>query len=125
MKKARLDRTICNTVWRLKFQEGVVRHLLRAQSEHAPILIAPAGFPVHAHSCKPFQFHVAWYTHCTFEGVLRDNWDPNATLRANLQTLASELTHWNKEVFGNLFRRNRKLWARIEGIQRKLAQDGP
>jgi len=35
------------------------------------------------------------------------------------------LSTWNKEVFGNLFRRKRKLWARIEGLQRRLATGAP
>jgi len=39
-----------------------------------------------------------------------------------LSELAADLTKWNKEVFGNLFRRKRKLWARIEGVQRRLAE---
>jgi len=42
-----------------------------------------------------------------------------------LSELAVVLTTWNKEVFGNLFRRKRKLWARLEGIQRKIAEGAP
>ncbi|KAJ8421811.1 hypothetical protein Cgig2_009394 [Carnegiea gigantea] len=49
----------------------------------------------------------------------------HAELRVNLRTLATELTHWNKEVFGNLFRRKRNLWTRIEGIQCTLNNGGP
>jgi len=44
---------------------------------------------------------------------------------SNLYNLAAELSTWNKEVFGNLFRRKRKLWGRIEGIQRRLAAGAP
>jgi len=38
--------------------------------------------------------------------------------------LLEDLLKWNKEVFGNLFRQKRKAWARMEGIQRKLAKGG-
>lgn len=56
IKKARLDRALCNTAWRLKFQEGAVRHLMKAQSDHAPILIATTGFIHLAQATKPFHF---------------------------------------------------------------------
>jgi len=35
------------------------------------------------------------------------------------------LSIWNKEVFGNLFSRKRRLWARLVGIQNALATGGP
>jgi len=44
---------------------------------------------------------------------------------ANLRELAADLIRWNKKVFGNLFRRKCQLWARIEGVQRSLAEGGP
>ena len=43
-KEARLDRALCNMEWRERFQEGSVRHLLRAGSDHSPLLIATGGF---------------------------------------------------------------------------------
>jgi len=42
-----------------------------------------------------------------------------------LSHLASNLSTWNKEVFGNLFKRKRTLWARIEGLQRRLNMGAP
>ena len=42
-----------------------------------------------------------------------------------MHTLTTELTTWNREVFGNLFQRKRKQWARTEGIQWKMANGGP
>lgn len=56
---------------------------------------------------------------------MKEKWCPNYPLQANLNNLASELKVWNREIFGNLFVRKRKLWARIEGIQRSLATGGP
>ena len=50
---------------------------------------------------------------------------PNYPIVDNLRNLAVELTSWNREIFGNLFHRKRKLWARIEGIQRSLDGGGP
>jgi len=36
-----------------------------------------------------------------------------------LSQVAKALDEWNRYVFGNLFRRKRELWHRIEGIQDK------
>jgi len=42
-----------------------------------------------------------------------------------LKDLATALSTWNKDSFSNLFQQKRKLWARIEGIQRRLAAGAP
>jgi len=38
-----------------------------------------------------------------------------------LGSLAKNMSQWNKEVFGNLFRRKRKVWAILKGIQQRFA----
>ncbi|KAJ8450710.1 LOW QUALITY PROTEIN: hypothetical protein Cgig2_021182 [Carnegiea gigantea] len=53
-KSARLDRVLCNVAWRHKFQDGGVRHLVRHQSNHAPILISLEGFTPRVEEVKPF-----------------------------------------------------------------------
>ena len=124
-KKARLDRALCNTEWRVKFQEGVVRHLLQACSDHSPLLISTGGFSPSALSSKPFRFQASWTTHDQFEAVVQENWHSSSPLVPKLQNLTVVLTTWNKEVFGNLFRRKRKLWARLEGIQQRMEAGAP
>ena len=56
---------------------------------------------------------------------MRKNWRPQDTLSSTLKGLATQLTEWNREVFGNLFGRKRRLWARLEGIQHSLVAGGP
>jgi len=125
MKQARLDRALYNMAWRLNFPEGAVGHLLQAQSDHASLLITLRGFSHLAQSRKPFRFQVAWTTHSNFNTVLRATWNCHNHLVVNLSNLVIELNHWKKKVFGNLFRRKRRLWAIIAGIQRSLADGGP
>ncbi|KAJ8432081.1 LOW QUALITY PROTEIN: hypothetical protein Cgig2_024691 [Carnegiea gigantea] len=96
MKQARLDRALCNMAWRLKFPKRAVRHLLQAQSDHVPPLIALTGFSHIAQTCKPFCFQATWTTHSKLNTVLRETWKLHAYLMANLSNLATELTHWNK-----------------------------
>ena len=119
-KEARLDRALYNIEWRRRFQDGCVRHLLQAGSDHSPLLIVTGGFALAKLPNKPFWFLAAWATHDQFETVVKENWDPSFSLMSKLDKLATSLTTWNKEVFGNLFRRKRNLWARLERIQRRL-----
>jgi len=125
IKEARLDRALCNAEWRLRFQEGSVRHLIRACSDHSPLLLSTDGFAQPSSSRKPFRFHAAWVYHHQFEEFVKDNWTPHYPLVQNLSNLAAELSTWNKEVFGNLFRAKRRFWARIEGIQQRLDAEAP
>jgi len=111
--------------WRLKYQNGVVRHLIQACSDHSPLLISTGDFSQAQASNSPFRFQAAWTTHDQFEEVVKHNWSTDIPLVPKLTKLANALSSWNKEVFGNLYRRKRKIWARLEGIQRQLATGGP
>jgi len=120
-KEARLDRGLCNAAWRVHFPNGEVRHLIQAGSDHCPLLISTGGFVDSGRLNKPFRFQAAWTTHPQFEAVIQTNWSTSHHLVPKLHNLALALSCWNKASFGNLFQRKRKLWARIEGIQRRLA----
>ena len=119
-KCAKLDRALCNAEWRTQFHEGAVQHLLPHYSDHLPLLVSVPGFAQISCRLKSFRFQVAWTTHEGFERTLRENRRDNTTIVPILQLLLSVLNTWNKEVFGNLFRRKRKTWAHTQGIQRKL-----
>ena len=124
-KEARLDRALCNVAWCVKFQEGTVRHLLQACSDHSPLLISTKCPPYAVNMPRPFRFQVAWTKHSQFEGVVASEWHSTGSIVPKTKQLALTLTKWNKEVFGNLFRRKRNLWSRIEGIQKRLAVGAP
>ena len=124
-KEARLDRALCNGAWRVKFPEGVVRHLIQACSDHSPLLIATGGSPNSINRTAPFRFQAAWMTHNQFEKLVKEKWMAGTPISTNLDNLATALSIWNREVFGNLYSRKRQLWARIEGIQRSIATGGP
>ena len=119
-KEARLDRALSNADWRLRFQEGTVRHLIRAGSNHSPLLISMGPLKKPIQFNRPFRFQAAWVSHNQFEEFLTRKWHSLYPLMLNLRHLASDLTLWNKDVFGNLYARKRKLWNRIVGIQRLL-----
>lgn len=53
--------------------------------------------------------------------LLEAKWNDNEALPASLKRLSEELVTWNKETFGNIFQRKKKLKLRLEGAQRMLA----
>jgi len=56
-----------------------------------------------ATTARPFRFLVAWTSHSQFEGVVASEWASTRSIVPKMQQLASTLCKWNKEVFGNLF----------------------
>ena len=63
-------------------------------------------------------------SHPLFENVLTQNWASELSLNTNLSKFTEAIILWNKETFGNIFHRKRRVEARLAGIQKALA-DGP
>ncbi|KAL8129303.1 hypothetical protein V2J09_018458 [Rumex salicifolius] len=117
---ARLDRGLCNFEWRDAFPDASIKHLVRNQSDHSPLLLKSTGFMQRNPLARPFRFQAAWVMHEEFQSFMRNHWQQGAKLSSALANLATHLESWNRDVFGNLFRRRDRLWKRIEGIQREL-----
>lgn len=69
-----------------------------------------------------FRFQAAWTSHPDFLNVVNNSWNDNGDIDDNLNNLKRKLMLWNKNNFGNIFARKKRLMARLEGIQRKLTQ---
>lgn len=61
----------------------------------------------------------AWATHLEFAQFIKNNWSITEGIEENKKILAAKLQEWNKNVFGNIIHRKRRVIARLEGIQRK------
>ncbi|KAJ8423447.1 hypothetical protein Cgig2_008936 [Carnegiea gigantea] len=94
-KFARLDRALCNSLWRSNFAEASVRHLLQNQSDHHPLLIHLHSASPHTHIQRPFKFQAAWLYHDKFADYLLANWREEVPLYPLLQSLASAFNEWN------------------------------
>ncbi|KAJ4835906.1 hypothetical protein Tsubulata_006169 [Turnera subulata] len=116
-KSARLDRCLCNSAWRVQFQEASVSHLERVGSDHCPILVRAGQNPPSMENC-PFRFQAAWLTHPEFAKFVEDNWDSSCNISDTIQGFTQHVKKGNREVFGNIHLRKKKLLARIAGIQR-------
>ena len=123
-KSARLDRGLVNEEWRLKFEEGGIRHLPKSCSDHCPILMSSTGFAPVPRAIRPFRFQAAWLNHEKFHDFVQRNWVCSAPIVPFLKEFAKKVQTWNKDEFYNIFRRKSELWARLEGIQKRLAQGG-
>ncbi|KAH9770764.1 putative ribonuclease H protein [Citrus sinensis] len=89
----RLDIAVCNDRWLIKHANSSVMHLPKIDSDHRPILVKFQNMDSRHGGPRPFRFLAAWLT---------------------------DERRWNKEIFGNIIYRKRKLLARIGGIQRIL-----
>lgn len=118
-KAARLDRALCNIDWKFKFLEAEVTHLPRVSSDQSPILIT-TNATTRGVENRSFKFNVAWLTHPEFLKVVGESWNTNAEVEENKITLAQRLSEWNKNSFGNIFQRKRRVLARLQGIQRNM-----
>lgn len=53
---------------------------------------------------------------------MEDSWrEGDNVLKVSVDRFIVKARQWNNETFGNIFHRKRRVLARLEGIQRKLA----
>ncbi|XVF27194.1 hypothetical protein REPUB_Repub14bG0086100 [Reevesia pubescens] len=118
--KKRLDRAICNVAWRQFYSDVWVQNLPKVHSDHCPVLVSMHGSVPHNSAMKPFRFEMAWLAHDTFKELLQMNWLSEDPLHDSLLSFQEVVSKWNKEVFGNIFKKKRRLLARIQGVQKAL-----
>ncbi|CAL1355748.1 unnamed protein product [Linum trigynum] len=121
VKASRIDRSLCNALWNATYPNTTVKHLPRLQSDHHPILTSTGIQGVQSNLIRPFRFEAAWLTNQDFDNQVEGAWNLQAPLPAALAELATSLNHWNSSVFGNILRKKRRLLARIQGIQERVA----
>ncbi|PNX92520.1 ribonuclease H, partial [Trifolium pratense] len=116
----KLDRGMANVTWRLNFPEAFLETLCRVNSDHNPILLRCGGLPI-ARGARPFRFEAAWISHSDYEQLVKNAWTRERGLPiAGLNTIREDSILFNKEVFGNIFKKKRKLENRLNGIQRVM-----
>lgn len=115
-KGARLDRALCNMEWRDRFPEATVMHLPIIGSDHCPVVVQMYAHKARNHN-NSFRFQMEWLTHPKFGDMVKDHWTESNTLKDNNERLALALKVWNKNEFGNIFKKKHRLEAKITGIQ--------
>lgn len=118
----RSDRFLGNFDWVSLFPDSVVHHLPRIRSDHNPILFSSKS-SASLNVLKPFRCERVWLDQPDFEALVSNVWrenDHNPIFNI-LSTVKDHAVLWNKESFGNIFARKRRILARLEGINRSLA----
>lgn len=67
---------------------------------------------------RPFQFEVAWVSHINFRQFVKDHCKASMPIEDNPSSLTSDIKKWNRDVIGNIFKRKKNIFARINCIQR-------
>nr|DAD41264.1 TPA_asm: hypothetical protein HUJ06_015587 [Nelumbo nucifera] len=102
----RLDRAYANTKWMILHEQVVLSHLLRARSDHSPVLLDTSNNlnwrP------RPFRFEEIWNHHEDCKNVIVNSWKedivetPMKNLIRNVKNIGPTMRDWNKRVFGNV-----------------------
>lgn len=94
-----------------------MENLCHLTLDHSPILLRCKSVYVERHD-RPFQFLAAWSSHDGFEAVVRKAWDEgHHSVIQRLDRVGEESLVFNRDVFGNIFRKKRTLEVRLRGIQ--------
>ncbi|XP_050262566.1 uncharacterized protein LOC126707024 [Quercus robur] len=118
----RIDQFFTNPSWCLLYPEARVTHLTRCHSDHCPVLMEAVPKRV-THLNRPFKFQSFWLSNPSFPGVVMRAWSHTRNLSASIEKFTNEATQWNKNQFGNIFEKKRRLMARLNGIQRTIASN--
>ena len=62
-----------------------------------------------------------WLSHLGFPTIVEKAWDQASSFDQAVSSFTTLAITWNKEVFGNLFVRKKKISARLNGVQKAIA----
>ncbi|XP_019190732.1 PREDICTED: uncharacterized protein LOC109185205 [Ipomoea nil] len=65
---------------------------------------------------------MAWSSYHSFQSFVHQVWNREIGLEPNKTRMAQALSSWNKDVFGNIFQRKKRVMARLCGVQYRLAE---
>ena len=116
----RIDRVFMNPSWCLLYPDAKVSHLTRCHSDHCPILLQTN--PIRQlHLTRPFKFQSFWLSDPSFPNVVKQAWQQPRMLLEAIEVFSSQASIWNKNHFGNIFHKKKRVLAWLDGVQRALA----
>ncbi|KAL0011903.1 hypothetical protein SO802_007011 [Lithocarpus litseifolius] len=109
-----------NPDWCVLYSEAKVTHLPRCHSDHCPVLMETVPCRTVHLSC-PFRFQEFWLSDMTFPNVVSSAWSCNRNLAESIEVFSKEATRWNRNHFGNIHQKKRRIMERIYGIQKAIS----
>ena len=100
-----------------------IHHLACTHSDHCPVLLKMDDHYLSSF-CRPFRFQPMWMSHPLFPKAVADSWTEDGPLKLTVEKFTADVKIWNREVFGDIFQRKKRIEARLRGIQTRIAE-GP
>lgn len=122
--REKLGRAVCNSSWISSFADSSVVNLPLPSSDHCGIWIRSSANVSRRRDSNYFKFLGSWLDHPDFRVQLESSWRISFSWNDNITRLSKSLSVWNREVFGNIFKRKKRIISRLEGIQRVLLSGG-
>lgn len=118
VQSRRLDRLLWNMEAQLAFPEAKVFVLPRLYSDYNPIMVVEEAGPPPDRSVRPLRFEAAWINREDYQHIWRDATGDGTR---PMDDVITRVTHnsviWNRNIFGNIFKRKQKLMNFIQTIR--------
>ncbi|XP_023881794.1 uncharacterized protein LOC111994169 [Quercus suber] len=116
----RIDRFFMNPEWCVLYPDAKVTHLPRCHSDHCPVLME--AFPPKAMNLiRPFRFQEFWLSDLSFPNIVSHAWGNSRNLDESIENFSREAVIWNRDHFGNIHQKKKRIMARIYGAQKALS----
>ncbi|XP_075670362.1 uncharacterized protein LOC142640157 [Castanea sativa] len=116
----RIDRFFVNSGWCTMYPDAKLTHLTRCHSDHCPILLESKPIN-HRHPPRPFKFQSCWLADLSFPNILSRVWRQSSYLGEAIDKFVKDVSTWNKNEFGNVFVKKKRIMTRLNGIQKAMA----
>lgn len=130
--KVRLDRGLANAKFLNLFQSVKVWHVQTTQSDHCCLVVEGLkGSNSRNHKRRAFQYENMWRRDPSYRQVVNSvcyNSDRPSTLNqlsAQLGSISSSLSSWEKNSFGSVKKEMSLLRSELESIRRSSLHSGP
>uniref|UniRef100_A0A803Q978 Reverse transcriptase domain-containing protein n=1 Tax=Cannabis sativa TaxID=3483 RepID=A0A803Q978_CANSA len=128
MKRARLDRGLATTDWRIQFPNAIINHLAAAESDHRPLLLDTLG----GATCKgrQFKYENMWARDPRSFWVVKEAWkarrheNPMINFHLKVKATSRKLGHWNKTQFTHLSRQIQLAKTNLAETEQKNPDNG-
>ncbi|XP_048491336.1 uncharacterized protein LOC125492674 [Beta vulgaris subsp. vulgaris] len=121
--RERLDRALANHTWISEFPGTQVSHLPRSYSDHCPVCVNLNLSSSSNQKMYPFRCKEVWLAHPDFKKFFINNWlNSPVDFLAGRDNFLNNIKSWDCRIFGNLFQKKKRIYARLNGIQIALAR---
>ncbi|XP_073357859.1 uncharacterized protein [Aegilops tauschii subsp. strangulata] len=128
--RVRLDRGVANPAWSIAFPGAELRHLTTAASDHVPLLLHYSDVHACRRGSRPFKYEICWERDEALPVVVETAWggaaaDSVSALQGRLQSLAGDLSRWDRTHFGNVGREIDQLKKQLHELREISGRSGP